>query len=94
MELLVEAGLTPLQAISTATRNAAALMQADDWGTLEAGKRADVLIVDGDPSISIGDTRNIAVLLQGGRVVDRQQLEFDSATDPGYRAAGNVTRPR
>ncbi len=94
LELLVEAGLTPLQAISTATRNAAALMQADDWGTLEAGKRADVLIVDGDPSISIGDTRNIAVLLQGGRVVDRQQLEFDSATDPGYRAAGNVTRPR
>ncbi len=94
LELLVEAGLTPLQAISTATRNAAALMQADDWGTLEPGKRADVLIVDGDPAANIGDTRNIAVLLQGGRIVDRQQLEFDPSTDPGYRAAGNVTRPR
>ena len=93
LELLVEAGLTPLQAISTATRNAAALMKADDWGTLEPGKRADVLIVDGDPAVSIGDTRNIAVVLQGGRVVDRQQLEFDSSTDPGYRAAGSVARP-
>lgn len=86
--------LTPVQAISKATRNAAALMQADDWGTLEPGKRADVLIVDGDSAANIGDTRNIAVLLQGGRIVDRQQLEFDSSTDPGYRAAGNVTRPR
>ncbi|HJO02835.1 MAG TPA: amidohydrolase family protein [Acidobacteriota bacterium] len=94
LELLVEAGLTPLQAISTATRNAALLMQAEDWGTLEAGKRADVLVVDGDPSVSIGDTRNITMLLQDGRIVDRRQLEFDSATDPGYRAAGNVTRPQ
>jgi imidazolonepropionase-like amidohydrolase len=92
LELLVEAGLTPLQAISTATRNAAALMRADDWGTLEPGRRADVLIVDGDPATRIGDTRNIAVLLQRGRIVDRQRLEFDPATDPGYRPAGNVSR--
>jgi imidazolonepropionase-like amidohydrolase len=91
LELLVEAGLTPLQAITTATRNAAALMQADDWGTLEPGRFADILIVDGDPATRIGDTQNIAVLLQRGRVVDRQQLEFDRATDPGYRPAGNVT---
>jgi imidazolonepropionase-like amidohydrolase len=94
LELLVEAGLTPLQAISMATRNAAALMRADDWGTLEPGKRADVLIVDGDPAARIGDTRNIAVLLHRGRIVDSRRLEFDPATDPGYRPAGNVTRPQ
>lgn len=93
LELLVEAGLTPLQAISTATRNAAALMQADDWGTLEPGRYADVLIVNGNPAARIGDTRNIAVLLQRGKVVDRQQLEFDPATDPGYRPAGSVSWP-
>jgi imidazolonepropionase-like amidohydrolase len=90
LELLVEAGLTPLQAISTATRNAAALMQADDWGTLEPGRFADILIVDGDPATRIGDTQNIVVLLQRGQVIDRQQLEFDAATDPGYRPAGYV----
>ncbi len=94
LELLVEAGLTPLEAISTATRNAAVLMQADNWGTIEAGKRADLLIVDGDPATRIADTRNIATLIQRGRLVDRQLLEFDPATDPGYRPAGNVTRPR
>ena len=92
LELLVEAGLTPLQAISTSTRNAAALMRADDWGTLEPGKRADVLIVDGDPAARIVDTRNIAVLLQRGKIVDRRRLEFDPATDPGYRPSGKVTR--
>ncbi len=67
-------------------------MRADDWGTLEPGKRADVLIVDGDPAARIGDTRNIAVLLQRGKIVDRRRLEFDSATDPGYRPSGKVTR--
>ncbi len=94
LELLVDAGLTPLQAIGTATRNAAVLMQADDWGTLEPGKRADLLIVDGNPASRIADTRNIFMVVQRGDVVDRQLLEFDPATDPGYRPAGNVTRPR
>ena len=94
LELLVQAGLTPLQAISTATRNAATLMESDDWGTLEPGKRADVMIVDGNPAANISDTRNIAALLQGGQMIDRARLEFDSSADPGYRPAGNVTRPQ
>jgi imidazolonepropionase-like amidohydrolase len=50
LELLVEAGLTPLEAISSATRNASQLMNAADWGTLEPGKLADVLVIDGQPT--------------------------------------------
>ena len=86
LELLVEAGLTPLQALTAATRNAARLMkQSAQWGTLEPGRRADVLIVRGDPSKRIGDTRNIEMVLQSGRVIDRDALRFDASRDPGFR---------
>ncbi len=89
LELLVEAGLTPLQALSAATKNAALLMeQSVMWGTLEVGKRADVLIVNGDPSTRIGDTRHIELVMQAGRVLDRETLRFNAATDPGFRVEG------
>jgi imidazolonepropionase-like amidohydrolase len=54
LALLVEAGLTPMQAIESATRNGAeALGIAHLTGTLEVGKAADIVVVDGDPSQSI-----------------------------------------
>ncbi len=86
LELLVEAGLTPLEAISAATRNAAGLMGADDWGTLEAGKRADLIVVTGRPDRHIGDTRNIQVVMQKGHILDRKALKLDPKTDPGFSA--------
>ena len=90
LELLVEAGLTPLEAISAATLNAAKLMLADDrWGTLQAGRVADILFIDGRPHENIGDTRNITLVMQGGRVLDRSSLEFDGTRDAGFR----MTRP-
>lgn len=81
LELLVNAGLTPLEAISTATRNAAAMMKADDWGVIEAGRRADVLIIDGRPDIEISDTRNIVTVIQKGEIVDREALKVSQATE-------------
>ncbi|MGH7720425.1 MAG: amidohydrolase family protein, partial [Gemmatimonadaceae bacterium] len=91
LELLVEAGLTPLQAIAAATRNAALLLgQADRWGTIESGKRADLLVVSGDPSRRISDSRNIALVMQQGRVVDRVSLRATPAMDPGYHTSGSV----
>ncbi|MEZ4587311.1 MAG: amidohydrolase family protein [Gemmatimonadales bacterium] len=85
LELLVEAGLTPLEAISAATRNAARLMRADaEWGTIEPGKAADLLLVRGDPSTRIGDTRNVEMVVQGGRIVDRAALRYDPARDPDH----------
>src|SRR5262249_13573209 len=58
LELLVESGLTPLEAIRMATFNAALIMKADkEWGSLQAGRLANVLIVNGNPAERISDTR-------------------------------------
>ncbi len=71
LELLVASGLTPLQAIGTATKNAAALVQLSDRGTVEPGKLADLLVVEGDPSKRIEDmNRIVAVWRHGKKVAD------------------------
>jgi imidazolonepropionase-like amidohydrolase len=71
LALSTEAGLTPLAAITLATRNAAELMRLDDRGVIAAGKRADLLVVDGDPSKNIKDVDRIdSVWQRGKRVAD------------------------
>lgn len=85
LELMVEAGLTPLEIISAATRNAARLVHAEaEWGTVEPGKIADLLLVRGDPSTRIADTRNIVQLMQAGKLIDRAGLRYDPRRDPDY----------
>jgi imidazolonepropionase-like amidohydrolase len=69
LALLVKAGLSPLQAIGTATKNAAALLHLDDRGVIEPGKRADFFIVDGDPSASIENADRIVSVWQAGKQV-------------------------
>jgi imidazolonepropionase-like amidohydrolase len=69
LKLLTDAGLTPLQAIETATRNAAALLHLDDRGVIAPGKRADLLIVDGDPSRNIADIDRIDAVWHRGKQV-------------------------
>jgi imidazolonepropionase-like amidohydrolase len=72
LELLVEAGLTPLEAIASATRNASLLMNASaDWGTLEPGKLANVVVINGRPDQSIQDTHNVDTVIKEGVVLDR-----------------------
>lgn len=81
IELLVQSGLTPLQAITAATKNAAAIMNADkEWGTLEAGKLANILLIDGKPDQNINDTRRITFIMKQGEVINREQLKFGSAS--------------
>jgi imidazolonepropionase-like amidohydrolase len=76
LKLLTDAGLTPLQAIQTATRNAASLLHLDDRGIIAPGKLADLLVVDGDPSKDIGAVDNIdSVWRRGRKVVDARQFE-------------------
>jgi imidazolonepropionase-like amidohydrolase len=71
LKLLTDAGLTPLQAIQTATKNAAALLHLDDRGVIAPGKLADLLIVDGDPSKDITAVDNIdSVWRRGKKVAD------------------------
>ncbi len=70
VELLHEAGLTPQQIIRAATRNAAVHLGRDeDLGTLEAGKLADLIVVDGNPLQDLSVLQNIEVVVKDGVVV-------------------------
>ena len=86
LELIVESGLTPMDALTMATRNAARLMGAEEeWGTLAPGRLANVLLVDGRPDRRIRDTRNIELVMTRGKILDRKKLAFNPADDPGFR---------
>ncbi len=65
----VEAGMTPLQALRSATVETARLLEAEDEiGTLEEGKYADIVAVDRDPTQDIKALRNILLVMKGGKV--------------------------
>jgi imidazolonepropionase-like amidohydrolase len=71
LELMVQAGLTPMQAITAATGENAKLLHMPDRGTIAVGKRADLLVLDADPLIDIRNTQKIfAVYHEGRSVVD------------------------
>jgi imidazolonepropionase-like amidohydrolase len=67
LALMVEGGFTPPQAIAIATSNAARLMKLDDRGVLAAGKLADLVVLDGDPSTDIANTRKIHAVWHRGK---------------------------
>jgi imidazolonepropionase-like amidohydrolase len=71
IELMVQAGMTPQAALESSTREAADLLGVlDEVGTIEVGKRADMLLVDGDPHSDPAALRNVwAVFLSGRRVL-------------------------
>ncbi len=82
----VAAGLTPFEAIQTATRNTAILLGAgNDLGTLEAGKLADLVIVDGNPLANIADTLRVRVVVKNGEVFTVEQLLAGEAPITGSR---------
>lgn len=79
IELLVEAGLTPLEAIQVATLNGAKYLEIEDkLGTIEAGKIADLVVVNGDPASKIQDVRNVEIVFKNGVGYDSAKL-FESA---------------
>ena len=66
LELYVQAGMTPGEALQSATWTAAKVARVlDDRGTIEVGKRADLVLVDGDPLASIADIRKVALVMKG-----------------------------
>jgi imidazolonepropionase-like amidohydrolase len=70
MELMVEAGLTPMQAITSATGNGARALRMDHiFGTIRQGLEADILAVQGDPSEDITRLRSLLMVMQSGKVV-------------------------
>jgi imidazolonepropionase-like amidohydrolase len=69
LELYVTAGLTPLQALQVATYNGAKYARVlDDRGIIMQGKRADLILVDGDPTKNISDIRNVALVMKGDKI--------------------------
>ena len=71
LEMLVEAGLTPVQAIQTASQNVAQAWGKDkDYGSVEKGKVADLVIVRGDPRRNISDTQNVEMVFIEGKLMD------------------------
>lgn len=73
LEDMVAAGMTPSEVIAAATADAAAFLELSDVGTLEAGKAADFLILDADPTESILNTRRISSVYLRGVELDRSK---------------------
>ncbi|HTX75495.1 MAG TPA: amidohydrolase family protein, partial [Terracidiphilus sp.] len=75
IELLVEAGFTPEQAIQIGTQNGATYLgRQDQIGTLAPGKQADIVLIKGDPSQRIADIENVETVFKNGIGYDSQKL--------------------
>jgi imidazolonepropionase-like amidohydrolase len=79
LEIMVaDLGLSPLEAIHSATGEAArAIGVADKVGTLQAGRAADMVVVDGDPAVRISDLRSVRMIIKGGRTVVHNGVVLD-----------------
>jgi imidazolonepropionase-like amidohydrolase len=86
LENYVEAGMTPAQALATATIVPAKLVGQDKTtGSIKVGKVADLVLVEGDPSKRIGDLRQTRTVMLGGKLLDADALRA---------AAGYSGRPK
>ena len=75
LELLVRAGLTPMEALQAATRNAGKYLELADTGTIEKGKRADLVLLNANPLADIKNTRKIESVVLAGRYFSRADLD-------------------
>ena len=75
LEWLVKAGLSPMGALQTATRNAALYLDRRDVGTIEVGNVADLVLLDADPLADIRNTQKIAAVISRGKYYAREKLD-------------------
>jgi imidazolonepropionase-like amidohydrolase len=76
LALLVKSGLTPMEALQAATRNAATYLGLlDNYGTVEEGKRADLVLLDANPMTDITNTQKISAVVLGGRMMNKAALQ-------------------
>ena len=74
LEMLVRLGLSPREALAAATNNYALQFGWNELGQIAPGRRADILVVDGDPTENIWNARRISALIMDGNVLDREGL--------------------
>ena len=75
LELIAQAGLTNMQTLQTATRNAGDYLGLADTGTIEKGKRADLVLLDANPLEAISNTKRIRAVVLAGRYFSRADLD-------------------
>jgi len=76
LALLVQAGLTPMEALQAATRNPAKFLgKLDSFGTIEKGKIADLVLLEANPLEDIRNTRRVAAVVIGGRLILKPELQ-------------------
>ena len=93
LELFVEAGITPMEALQAATRNNARFLNKEsDLGTLEPGKYADLVILDADPLQDITNTQEIHLVIKGGLVLDPEVLLEKNLEQFGARGERHFDR--
>lgn len=95
LDLLVKAGLTPTQALSGATGATAKAFRLADRGRIAPGLKADLLLVDGDPTLSIGDVHKIVEIWKDGRAASdlRAARRAEVAKAANAPAAAGVALP-
>lgn len=77
LQLMNEAGMTPMQVLVAATRNGAGVIgRGEDLGTLEVGKLADIIVIDGDPLQDLAALGNVELVVKNGKIIDPGELEF------------------
>ena len=81
LQMLVRAGLTPLEALRAATATPARRFGLTDRGRIQEGLRADLLLVDGDPLTNISDTLNIRQIWRRGTALEQNRKTEDRSTD-------------
>jgi Amidohydrolase family len=74
LEMLVRLGLSPREALAAATNNYAIQFGWNELGLVASGRRADILVLDADPTVNIWNTRRISTLIVDGNIVDREAL--------------------
>ncbi|MBK7831545.1 MAG: amidohydrolase family protein [Gemmatimonadetes bacterium] len=87
LELLVQSGLTPREALRTVTTEPARYLAADSLGTVARGKVADLVVLDADPLVQVTNLRRIHAVVANGRVFDA------AAREALFQAARRAARP-
>jgi Amidohydrolase family len=75
LALLVESGLTPMESLQSATRNASRYLKDDSLGTIEVKKEADLVLLNADPLEDIRNTQKIEAVVMRGRYYSRKDLD-------------------